>query len=205
MSKYKGVFVAIEGGDGLGKTTLINNLKSVFKDAVFTHEPGGNDFCESVRGMIMNTCGLAKETEMYLFCVSRSEFVDKIVLPNIKAGKMVITDRYVYSSYVYQGILAGLGVENVEKANEMAVRDAVPDVVICLKGRKSFRDINENRFDEQTEDETALIYKGFDVLSKKYSNFKCIDVTNKSEQEVLNCALKIINDVIKNKEQIKEL
>lgn len=204
MLKSKGIFIAVEGGDGLGKTTLINNLKNVYKDAIFTHEPGGNDFCENVRGMIMENIGLAKETEMYLFCVSRSEFVDKIVLPNINAGKMVVTDRYVYSSYVYQGILAGLGIENVEKANEMAVRGVVPNVVICLKGCKSFRDENENRFDEQTEEETELIYKGFDIIAKRYSNFKCIDVTGKSEQEVFECALKIIDTAIKVNEQINE-
>ena len=204
MSKYKGVFIAIEGGDGLGKSTLINKLKSIYKDAIFTHEPGGNDFCEKVRSLIMDSIGLSKETEMYLFCASRSEFVDKVVLPNISQGKMVITDRYVYSSYVYQGILAGLGVENVEKANAMAVKNVVPDVVICLKGAKSFRTGNENRFDNQTSDETAQIYKGFDLISKKFNNFATINVENLTEEEVFYKAVEIINKAIKYKEKEQE-
>lgn len=204
MSKYKGVFIAIEGGDGLGKTTLINNLKLKYKDAIFTHEPGGNDFCEKVRGLIMDSIGLSKETEMYLFCASRSEFVDKVVLPNISKGKMVITDRYVYSSYVYQGILAGLGVENVEKTNAMALKQVVPDVVICLQGSKSFRAENENRFDEQTSEETALIYKGFDMISKKFNNFKIINVENLTEKEVFNKAVEFIDNAIKCKGKEQE-
>lgn len=211
MKGRKGLFIAIEGGDGLGKTTLLNNLKTMFPNAVFTHEPGGNAFCERIRGLIMEDNALRKETEMYLFCASRSEFVDKVVLPNLNAGKLVVTDRFVYSSYVYQGVLGKLGVENVEKANALAVRGVEPDVVICLRGRKSFRDNVENRFDKQTAEESQTIYDAFDAMAQKYSNFRCIDVTDKTPEEVFANALAIIKETLnkrsvslKSVENIKE-
>lgn len=197
----RGLFVAIEGGDGLGKTTLINNLKKYYADAVFTHEPGGNEFCEKVRNLIMESDGLTKQTEMYLFCASRAEFVDKIVLPNITSGKIVITDRYVYSSLVYQGVLGGLGIVDVLNANKMALNSTLPDIVICLKGNKSFRTKIENRYDKQTEKQSKIIYDGFDGLGKMFNNFKYIDVADKTENQVFEIAkdfidkeLKLIND-----------
>lgn len=204
MENKKGLFIAIEGGDGLGKTTLINNLKKEYQEAVFTHEPGGNEFCESVRNMIMSNTGLTKQTEMYLFCASRAEFVDKVVLPNINAGKMVITDRYIYSSLVYQGVLGGLGVDNVLQTNQMAVKNVMPDIVIYLKGRKSFRQGKENRFDEQTSEEAKAIYEGFDLISNRFSNFVTIDVTNLNEEQVFKIAVKEINDRIKRNNEIEK-
>ena len=138
--------------------------------------------------------GLTKATEMYLFCASRAEFVDKVVLPNISAGKMVITDRYVYSSLVYQGLLGGLGVDNVLEVNKMALQSTFPDLIICLKGAKSFRNGQENRFDEQTSKEADIIYNGFDEISKKFNNFVSINVDGLSEQDVFNIALKEIEN-----------
>lgn len=193
----KGIFIAIEGGDGLGKTTLLNNLKKTFTNAVFTHEPGGCEFSEQIRKLLMDNGNLKKETEMFLFCTSRSEFVDKVVLPNINSGKMVVTDRYVYSSLVYQGILGELGIENVENVNKFATRGVVPDIVICLVGKKSFRETEENRFDIQTGMQAKAINDGFVQLSKKYNNFVLIDVADKNEIQVFETAKKAIDDCLK--------
>lgn len=190
----RGLFVVIEGGDGLGKTTLVNNLKNVFKDAVFTFEPGGTVFGQKVRELLMTSENISKVTEMYLFASSRSEFVKDVVAPNISSGKMVVSDRFVYSSMVYQGVLGGIGIEKVLEVNESALNGFLPDIVICLCGAKSFRNDAVNRFDVQTDEQTKQINEGFCKLSQMYNNFKLIDVTNLTETEVFEIALNSIKE-----------
>lgn len=196
----KGIFIAIEGGDGLGKSTLVNNLKKKFENAVFSFEPGGTDFGKKVRNLIMESGDISFGAEMYLFCASRAEFVNKIVKPNLDKNKMVISDRFVYSSLVYQGVVGGIGVDEVLEANKIALSGTVPDLVICLCGQKSFRQEVVNRFDKQTDSRAKQINEGFKNLALKFDYFKVVDVTNLTEMQVFEEALKLINEVIEKKE-----
>ena len=78
----------------------------------------------------MESEGISYVSEMYLFCASRSEFITNVVLKNLNANKLVISDRFVMSSMVYQGILGGIGYENVLKANELALQGVMPNLCI---------------------------------------------------------------------------
>lgn len=107
--ELKGTLFIIEGsGDGCGKTTLINQLKNHYDPEgksdiiIFTREPGGTELAEKIRNMIFDN-EMNPHTEALLFAASRSEHIFGKIIPALKEGKIVICDRYLFSSLVYQG------------------------------------------------------------------------------------------------------
>ena len=198
----KGLFIVIEGGDGCGKTSVINGLKQTYKQATFLREPGGTEFGEKVRDLIMNCAEINKTTEMYLFSASRSELVQKVIIPKLNTGELIICDRFVYSSYAYQGAGAMLGEENVKMVNSFALNGIKPDLVIYLKVQKSFRTGNENRLDERNADENMRIYASYDKMAQQEDNFYVLNVLDKTPEEVLSeVASQIDNKIL----QIKKI
>lgn len=185
----RGLFITIEGGDGCGKTTLINNLKMYFDDVLFTKEPGGCEFSDKVRKLIFESENILPTTCMYLFCASRAEHVDKVIRPNLEKGRVVISDRYLHSSLVYQGIAGGLGVNLVNEINQPAIGGLMPDRVIYLRTNKSFRTQGENWLDELPNEELNQIYNGFDNLANSdMETFFVIDVQDKTIEEIFELA-----------------
>lgn len=190
--KRKGFFVVIEGGDGCGKSTLINNLKNEFKNAVFTREPGGTEYGEKIREVLFSCEGISKLTEMLIFASTRSELIDKVIAPNLNQGKLIICDRFVYSSYVYQGICTNVGLDATVQVNNLAIKDIEPDLVIFLKAEKSFRDGIENRFDIQTKTEREMISIAYDKVAEMEKNAYVLKVDGKSIDDVFNEAKRVI-------------
>lgn len=203
----KGLFVVIEGGDGCGKSTLIKNLKQRFENAVFLREPGGTEIGEKARDLIMQYGEMNKVTEMLLFASSRSELVEKVIKPNLLQGKIVICDRFVYSSYVYQGVCGGVGRQYVRFVNDLALNGLSPDVTIYLKTDKSFRaeDEAENRLDKQSEEMGKDIYQAYDEVMRFEPNVTCIDVRGKSADQVKDVAVEVILEKWKDKKNLEKL
>ena len=200
----KGTFIVIEGGDGCGKTSVIEGLKQHYKNAIFVREPGGTPFGEKVRELIMQNGQINKITEMYLFSASRSELVEKVIIPGIKNGDLIICDRFVYSSYAYQGVEAGIGIENVDNVNSFAMRGVQPDLVVYLKVKQGFRTEIENRLDEQSEEQKQLIYSAYNNMAKVYDNFSTIEVQGKTKEQVLNEVINVIDkQLLTNKKENK--
>ncbi|MEK7118057.1 MAG: dTMP kinase [Patescibacteria group bacterium] len=103
MDVVNGKFIVIEGGDGVGKGTLVGHLKTRFSESafVYTREPGGTEVGEKVREILLG-CAMTPATEMMLHFSYRPEIFERIVLPAVRSGKHVINERHIASTYAYQ-------------------------------------------------------------------------------------------------------
>ena len=134
----KGIFITMEGPDGAGKTTQIQRLKTHLQEqgyqVLLTREPGGTVISEAIRGLLLDPAHKERKpsTELLLYAAARAQLVGEIIGPAVEAGKAVISDRFVDSSVVYQGIARGLGVETVYAVNRPAIGEYMPDVTFLL-------------------------------------------------------------------------
>lgn len=132
MSKY----IALEGGDGSGKTTVADALARRLRDrgeeVLVVREPGGTPLGEAVRELLLDWEALDDWAEAFLFAAQRSELARRVVAPALAEGKWVISDRSYYSSIAYQGRARGLGEEAVREINEIGLGKVVPDHVFVL-------------------------------------------------------------------------
>ncbi|MGB9679989.1 MAG: dTMP kinase [Thermoanaerobacteraceae bacterium] len=132
-----GKLITFEGIDGCGKTTQIKKLEEylIFKgyNILLLREPGGTSVGEKIRDILLNKKNnIADITEAFLYASSRAQLVDERILPELSAGKIVIMDRFVDSSYVYQGYARGLGIETVKAINDIATKKLIPDKTIYI-------------------------------------------------------------------------
>lgn len=134
----KGLFITLEGPDGSGKSTQIALLKDFLEqlgyEVVVTRDPGGTDISEQIRGIILDRRNQAMNsmTELLLYASSRAQLVGEVIKPAVESGKVVICDRFVDSSLVYQGMARGLGTDLVYDVNRYAVQNMMPDVTFFL-------------------------------------------------------------------------
>ena len=134
----KGLFITFEGVDGCGKSTQMRFLAEYLTEkgyeVVTTREPGGCTISEQIRDMLLSldNTDITDMTEALLYASARAQLVSEVIKPAIDEGKAVISDRFVDSSAVYQGMARGLGVENVYKMNEFAIQGVMPDLTIHL-------------------------------------------------------------------------
>lgn len=134
----KGKFVTFEGCEGSGKSTqlriLSEYLTSHGADFILTREPGGSEISEEIRKIILNgkNTDMCDECEALLYAAARIQHVREVILPALSKGKLVICDRYVYSSLAYQGYARGLGAAFIEDINAAAMRDCPPDITVFL-------------------------------------------------------------------------
>ncbi len=176
----KGKFITFEGCEGVGKSTQIRLLKEYIEKsgvkAIFTREPGGVPICEAVRGIILNKdyTEMSPICEALLYAASRAQLVREIIVPALESGKHVFCDRYVDSSFAYQGFARNLGLENIEAINSFATIGAVPDVTIFLDlppelafSRKGGRD-KTDRIELETIEFHKKVYEGYKAVAKKY-------------------------------------
>jgi dTMP kinase len=136
----KGKLITFESMDGSGKTTQIKLLEKYLKEKgheiVVGREPGGVEFSEDLRKQFIlnpDKYEINSVTEMFLFCASRSEFVEKFVKKYLEEGKIVLLDRFYDSTLAYQGYGGQVDVEEVEKVCKIAVQEIKPDMTILIK------------------------------------------------------------------------
>lgn len=139
MSKHQPLFITLEGGEGTGKTSLIEQLSHDLTkrgyEVITTREPGGTVLGEQIREWLLhhkpevNVCDYA---ELLLFLASRAQHLYEVILPALKQGKIVLCDRFNDSSVVYQGAARGLGMDVVKKQSELACQGVTPDITLFL-------------------------------------------------------------------------
>lgn len=176
----RGVFISIEGPDGSGKSTQIENIKKFFEnkdiEIIFTREPGGTAIGERIRDIILdNNCKeMDYMTEAMLYAAARAQHVSQVIKPALEAGKNVICDRFVDSSIAYQGYGRKLG-EPVAVINNYAVRECMPDVTFLMKldptvGKHRIREDQQDRLEAEKEAFHREVFNGYLELEKKYPN-----------------------------------
>ena len=129
----RGTLIVFEGGDGSGKSTQAERLAARI-DAVFTREPGGTRIGDLIRSLVLDPdhVELADRTEDLLMAAARAQHVDELIEPTLRAGRHVVSDRYVASSLAYQGVGRGLGVDVVADLNRFATAGVTPDLTVFL-------------------------------------------------------------------------
>ena len=197
--KNKGVFICIEGLDASGKTThahrLVRNLRRERFDAVYTTEPSRGEIGRFIRTYILQRKRrVPSVVETLLFAVDRVDHVEKEIKPALENGKIVVSDRYVYSSLAYQGA-AGLDLRWIEEINRLALPpdlaiyiDVPPEVVVKRIRRK--KSVMERL-------ETQRRVRG--VYMKFVKNGKLVTVDgNRRKDEVAKDILTVVLDFLKN-------
>lgn len=183
-----GLFISFEGIDGSGKSTqarlLADHLRGQGRDVVLTREPGGSAGAEEIRRLVLegDKDRWSPETELLLFTAARRDHLERVILPAIAAGQVVICDRFADSTRMYQGLgradLRGL----VDQLHELMI-GREPDVTVLIDiapdvglGRALSRGGGEERFESFGEDLQTLMRVGFLALAKEFDDrFVVID------------------------------
>lgn len=196
------MFITFEGPDGSGKSTILNlvynELIKKNYNIVKTREPGGTNISEKLRDIILDkeNSELTYRTEALLYAASRAQHVEEFILPNLKNGVHVISDRFVLSSLAYQGYGRGLGFDEVYKINDFATNSLNPDLTLfftvdpltTLK-RKS-DSVEADRLELERESFHSRVYEGYMDILRRYhdkDNFVEIDATKSIEEVYQNC------------------
>ncbi len=206
----KGLFITFEGNDGSGKTTIskltYEKLKDMGYPVVYTREPGGIDIAEQIRSVILDPKNTAMDArcEALLYAASRRQHLVEKVLPAIGEGKIVLCDRFVDSSLVYQGIARGIGIEEVYAINQFAIEGHLPDATIFLSvdfetglSRVHSRG-NQDRLDNESMEFHKMVAEGYEIIKERFhERMHVIDANNDIEtvlQHTVDCVLEIIKD-----------
>lgn len=154
----KGRFITFEGLDGSGKTTVIRNVISHFDhfpeigSFMYSREPGGNQIAEAIRRVILDEkfVNMDARTEVLLFAAARRQHLVENVLPALNEGKIVMSDRFVDSSLVYQGAGRKVGMDAVKQINQFATNGLTPELTIYFEidPKVGLQRIQKNRQDE---------------------------------------------------------
>ncbi|MDO5028364.1 MAG: dTMP kinase [Bacillota bacterium] len=203
----KGYFLALEGPDGSGKSTIAKLLKEKLEEdykrpTVLTREPGGTKIGEEIRSILLSTDNMemANRTEALLYAASRAQHVEEKILPLVKENNIVISDRYLVSSLAYQGFSRGLGLKEVMDINLFAINGFYPDRIIFfdldsnLGLKRKFAQKEGDRLEIAGEDFHKQVYLGYKEAIKKYpAKVKIIDASASIDQVLKSC-LEIIKE-----------
>lgn len=138
QQEHQGFFISLEGGEGSGKTTVIERLRQEFEGrglpVVITREPGGIDIAEQIRAVILDPANVAMDgrTEALLYAAARRQHLVEKVVPALERGEIVICDRFIDSSLAYQGYARGLGIDEIWSVNQFATGGLLPDITLYL-------------------------------------------------------------------------
>ena len=203
-------FITFEGGDGTGKTTIIERLAKDLEakgyEILKSREPGGSKISEQIRNVILNVENVEMDymTEALLYAASRREHITKTIIPALNEGKIILCDRFLDSSLAYQGYARELGVENVLNMNQFATEGLFPDltILVCvhpeigmLRIKKDERDMDRLEIEKMTFH--TKVYEGYLKVADQYDNRIVAINGEQTKEEVLQAVKDVLYPFIK--------
>lgn len=180
-------FISFEGGEGSGKSTqadlLHKSIRSINKKSILTREPGGTKEIENIRRLIVKSeFKFSPLTELLLINAARNEHLEKIIKPSLKNEKIVITDRYVDSTFAYQITANEINSDYYSLLNKIIVKKIMPSITFFIDidpnigiKRSLLRRNNETKFEEYNLKFHMKVREGYELLAKKNKRIKKID------------------------------
>lgn len=207
----KGLFISFEGGEGSGKSTQIKQLaRTLIKEGYSVRcvrEPGGSKISEAIRKIILDPANTAmtERAEALLFAAGRAQLIEEVYQPLLTKGTIILADRYVDSSYVYQGVARGLGLRAIELINDFAIAGLLPDLTFLLdlpyqKGHARRHATSKiDRLDREKKSFHKAVERGYHEIAKKFRpRIVTIDASRGIEpihQEIYKRTKKLIKKV----------
>ena len=196
-SGSRGILISFEGAEGCGKSTQISRIARLFQESgeevVVTREPGGTAVGEEIRHLLKHSDlgrSLFSESELLLFAAARAQLVREVVLPSLDSGKTVLSDRFLDSTTVYQGVARKLSDDPVRTINDFAAGNLIPDLTIVLDvspevslKRVAMRSSDvPDRMEEESIEFYKLVREGYLVLAEEMPDrFVVFDGTQPEE------------------------
>lgn len=188
-----GLFIALEGPEGAGKSTqtrlLADWLRGRGLDPVVTREPGGTPVAEDVRRVLLETDALSAETELLLMLAARSSLVAEVIGPALEAGRVVLTDRFSLSTLAYQGYGRGLPLDEVERMNRFATGGLAPDLTIVLdvdpstgSARKAGTGSGPDRIERAGDPFHGRVAEAYRLLAREDDGVERVDGDGSSDE-----------------------
>jgi dTMP kinase len=208
MSRYPGKLISFEGAEAVGKSTQIKKLASALKkrgfDTYRTREPGGTVFGEKLRRLV-KSIDMSSEAELFLLEASRTELVQKEILPRLKKGQIVLCDRFQESSLVYQGLMGSLSLKTISICNQVATQGLQSDLILWfdlsdseLKKRLKTRVGSQDRFDSREWAYHQKLLRAYRVLAKSQKKPKLHRLdANHSPEAIHSEVLKLVDQHLK--------
>lgn len=207
----KGLLIVFEGPDGSGKTTVLekvyNKLMQDGYDIYKFREPGGTEISEKIREIILDNenVEMSARCEALLYAASRAQLVEEKLRPLLEKGSIILCDRFVMSSILYQGIGRGLGIDEVKNINDFAIGEIRADLTLFLNidyktaiDRKR-RNFVSDRLENEDDSFHKKTYDGYIDLSKKFKDEIIPIDANKDVETVVNNCLDVIKTYLKEK------
>ena len=200
----QGWFISLEGVDGSGKSTQIQTtaawLKEQGYEVLVTREPGGTATAEKIRNLVLDAdVPLQPRTELLLYLAARAQHVAEVIKPALAAGRIVLCDRFVDSTLVYQGIVRGLDLRRIKELNEFASEELMPALTLLLDAdpalleeRRRQRGVTD-RFEQEGLSFQKKLREGFLFLAEKEpERIRKVDALQAPEQvqAEIRCLLK---------------
>lgn len=210
----KGLFLALEGGEGAGKSTQRHFIAKFFEDhgrqVMITREPGGTPYAERIREVLLTSDlvdieKLHAESEMLLFFAARNQHLTTLIRPALDAGKVVITDRFIGSTYALQLAHGNLNKQDIDAVRDIIVKDTLPDYtflfdvdpVIGLERRKGSGYMS--RIDAKDLSYHQRVRENYLRLAEEEKGWIIIDANQNEEQvqgQLLGHLIHIFNSTI---------
>lgn len=194
-------YLALEGGDGSGKTTvasaLVDRLEGRGHHVVLVREPGGTELGERVREILLDSDHVDRWAEVFLFAAQRAQLARDVILPALEDGAWVISDRSYYSSIAYQGRARGLGEDRVRQINEIGLEGIEPDHVFVLEVDPSTalgRQKRPDRIGAESVEFQQQVYEAYADLAREEPNRVMILSGDEPVESLVDRILEVIQD-----------